>query len=216
MTDHSPLERRYRRWLALYPKSFRAEREDEMVAVLIQGADPDQTRPRAREAANLATHGLRRRAGGRRFPSNWQRAHAALEQTDVGTVPTTPGWFVLNAREQEDFLVLSGEAVLIVEGQERSLRQWDFVHCPPESRHAFVGAGTGPCVLLCPALASFSSTGRGATTAQIPSLSATTLPRPQTRRTPSLLTRGSLRVSTRATRAGSCLSSPDFSLSRAT
>jgi len=64
MTDHSPLERRYRRWLALYPKSFRAEREDEMLSVLIQGADPDQTRPRAREAANLATHGLRRRARG--------------------------------------------------------------------------------------------------------------------------------------------------------
>jgi hypothetical protein len=76
MTDHSPLERRYRRWLTLYPKSFRAEREDEMVAVLIQGADPDQTRPRAREAANLATHGLRRRARGGRFPSNWERAHA--------------------------------------------------------------------------------------------------------------------------------------------
>jgi hypothetical protein len=76
MTDHSSLERRYRRWLALYPKSFRAEREDEMVAVLIQGADPDQTRPRAREAANLVTHGLRRRARGGRFPSNWERAHA--------------------------------------------------------------------------------------------------------------------------------------------
>ena len=76
MTDHSPLERRYRRWLALYPKSFRAEREDEMVAVLIQSADPDQRRPRAREAANLATHGLRQRARGGRFPSNWERAHA--------------------------------------------------------------------------------------------------------------------------------------------
>jgi mannose-6-phosphate isomerase-like protein (cupin superfamily) len=33
--------------------------------------------------------------------------------------------------DQEDFLVLSGEALLIVEGHERSLRQWDFVHCPP-------------------------------------------------------------------------------------
>jgi hypothetical protein len=76
MTDHSPLERRYRRWLALYPKSFRAEREDEMVAVLIQGADPDQTRPRAREAANLAAHGLRRRGRDGRFPSDWERAHA--------------------------------------------------------------------------------------------------------------------------------------------
>ena len=76
MTDHSPLERRYRRWLALYPKSFRAEREDEMLAVLMQGAAPDQTRPRVREAANLATHGLRRRASRGRFPSNWERAHA--------------------------------------------------------------------------------------------------------------------------------------------
>lgn len=47
-----------------------------MVAVLMQGADPDQSRPRAREAANLATHGLRRRAYGERFPSNWEHAHA--------------------------------------------------------------------------------------------------------------------------------------------
>jgi hypothetical protein len=76
MTDHSPLERRYRRWLALYPKSFRADREDEMVAVLIQSADPDQTHPRAREAANLAAHGLRRRARGGHLPGNWERAHA--------------------------------------------------------------------------------------------------------------------------------------------
>jgi hypothetical protein len=76
MTDHSPLERRYRRWLALYPKSFRADREDEMVAVLIQGAAPDQTRPRAREAANLAGHALRRRASDGRLPGDWERAHA--------------------------------------------------------------------------------------------------------------------------------------------
>jgi hypothetical protein len=76
MTDHSPLERRYRRWLSLYPRSFRADREDEMLAVLMQGADPDQTRPRVREAADLVTHGLRRRAGTGRFPSNWERSHA--------------------------------------------------------------------------------------------------------------------------------------------
>jgi len=50
--------------------------------------------------------------------------------------------------DQEDFLVLSGEALLIVEGQERPLRQWDFVHCPPETRHMIVGAGGGPCVVL--------------------------------------------------------------------
>jgi uncharacterized cupin superfamily protein len=50
--------------------------------------------------------------------------------------------------EQEDFLVLSGEALLIVEGQERPLRQWDFVHCPPKTNHVIVGAGDGPCVML--------------------------------------------------------------------
>ena len=50
--------------------------------------------------------------------------------------------------ETEAFLLLSGEAVLIVEGQERPLRQWDFVHCPPKTGHVIVGAGDGPCVLL--------------------------------------------------------------------
>ena len=49
---------------------------------------------------------------------------------------------------QEDFLVLSGECMLIVEGQERHLKAWDFVHCPPMTRHVFVGAGDGPCLLL--------------------------------------------------------------------
>src|SRR5207245_10167562 len=46
--------------------------------------------------------------------------------------------------DQEDFLVVSGEAVLIIEGEERQLRAWDFVHCPPNTKHVIVGAGTGP------------------------------------------------------------------------
>ena len=50
--------------------------------------------------------------------------------------------------DQEDFLVLSGEALLLVEGQERPLRQWDFVHCPPRTNHMIVGAGDGPCTVL--------------------------------------------------------------------
>jgi uncharacterized cupin superfamily protein len=49
---------------------------------------------------------------------------------------------------QEDFLVLAGEALLIVEGEERPLRQWDFVHCPAETKHIVVGAGDAPCVVL--------------------------------------------------------------------
>ena len=49
---------------------------------------------------------------------------------------------------QEDFLVLAGEALLIVEGAERPLRQWDFVHCPPQTKHIILGAGDGPCVVV--------------------------------------------------------------------
>jgi uncharacterized cupin superfamily protein len=50
--------------------------------------------------------------------------------------------------DQEDFLVLSGKALLLIEGEERSLRPWDFVHCPPGTNHTIVGAGDGPCVVL--------------------------------------------------------------------
>ena len=50
--------------------------------------------------------------------------------------------------DQEDFLVISGEALLIVEGAERPLRAWDFVHCPPETKHVIVGAGDGPCLVV--------------------------------------------------------------------
>jgi uncharacterized cupin superfamily protein len=51
-------------------------------------------------------------------------------------------------KDAEGFLVLSGEALLLIEGEERPLRQWDFVHCPPGARHMIVGAGDGPCVVL--------------------------------------------------------------------
>ncbi len=50
--------------------------------------------------------------------------------------------------DQEDFLVLAGEALLIVEGDERPLRTWDFVHCPTGTQHTIVGAGNGPCLVV--------------------------------------------------------------------
>lgn len=49
---------------------------------------------------------------------------------------------------QEDFLVLHGECLVILEGEERRLRQWDFVHCPAGTEHVFVGAGDGRCAVL--------------------------------------------------------------------
>ena len=51
-------------------------------------------------------------------------------------------------RGQEDFLVVSGECLLVVEGEERQLKAWDFVHCPPWTKHIFVGTGDGPCVIV--------------------------------------------------------------------
>jgi uncharacterized cupin superfamily protein len=50
--------------------------------------------------------------------------------------------------DQEDFLVLAGEALLIIENRERPLRRWDFVHCPPGANHIIIGAGSSPCVIL--------------------------------------------------------------------
>jgi uncharacterized cupin superfamily protein len=49
---------------------------------------------------------------------------------------------------QEGFLVLAGECTLLVEEQERTLRRWDFFHCPADTRHVFVGAGDEPCAIL--------------------------------------------------------------------
>jgi uncharacterized cupin superfamily protein len=58
------------------------------------------------------------------------------------------GLYHAEPRAQEDFLVLAGECLLLVEEQERPLRAWDFVHLPSMVPHVLVGAGTGPCVLL--------------------------------------------------------------------
>ena len=49
---------------------------------------------------------------------------------------------------QEDFLVLSGACIAIVDGREHALRQWDFLHCPAGTEHIFVGAGDRPCAVL--------------------------------------------------------------------
>ena len=62
--------------------------------------------------------------------------------------PGQPNGMYHREDDQEDFLVLSGECVLLVEGEERPLRAWDFVHCPAGTEHVFVGAGDGPCAVL--------------------------------------------------------------------
>jgi uncharacterized cupin superfamily protein len=63
-------------------------------------------------------------------------------------MPGEPNCLYHSESLQEAFLVLSGECKLLVEGEERPLRRWDFVHCPAGTEHVFVGAGDGPCAIL--------------------------------------------------------------------
>jgi uncharacterized cupin superfamily protein len=62
--------------------------------------------------------------------------------------PGQPACMYHAEAEQEDFLVLAGECLLLIEGRERTLKAWDFVHCPAWTEHVFVGAGDGPCAIL--------------------------------------------------------------------
>ena len=97
---------------------------------------------------------IRRPGRGHSLPfTGWTRdeVETLFPQLGVGLVVLQPGepigmyhW----EAGQEDFLVLSGEALLLIEGEERPLRPWDFVHCPPGTGHMIVGAGDGPCAVL--------------------------------------------------------------------
>jgi uncharacterized cupin superfamily protein len=62
--------------------------------------------------------------------------------------PGQPNCYYHAEEGQEDFLVLRGECLLLIEGEERRLGAWDFVHCPPWTEHVFVGSGDGPCAIL--------------------------------------------------------------------
>ena len=62
--------------------------------------------------------------------------------------PGKPSGMYHAESDQEDFLVLAGTCLLIVEEEERQLSAWDFVHCPPGTRHTFVGTGDGQCVIF--------------------------------------------------------------------
>ena len=80
----------------------------------------------------------------------WFEGEPGFSQLGIHLVALGPGepmsmyhW----EADQEDFLVLSGEALLIIEGEERPLGPWDFVHCPAGASHTIVGAGGG-CLCL--------------------------------------------------------------------
>lgn len=76
------------------------------------------------------------------------RAAAAARAKAGKSKPGEQNCLYHSESQQEAFLVLSGECRLLVEGEERLLRPWDFFHCAAGTEHVFVGAGEGPCVIL--------------------------------------------------------------------
>ena len=84
----------------------------------------------------------------RRDPELEGRTFEQLGLAIAVFAPGQPSGLYHAESNQEGFLVLAGECLAIVEGQERLLRQWDFLHCPPGTEHAFVGRGDRPCVLF--------------------------------------------------------------------
>jgi uncharacterized cupin superfamily protein len=84
----------------------------------------------------------------RRRPDLDVQRFADLGITLAVVAPGQPSGMYHAESDQEDFLVLAGECLLLVEGEERPLRAWDFVHCPPGTAHAFIGTGDGPCVIF--------------------------------------------------------------------
>ena len=87
--------------------------------------------------------------GGATYPLESRNAPFA----DVGVRvcvlwPGDPNAVYHSESVQEGFLVLSGKCTLVVEEVERPLRQWDYFHCPADTRHVLVGAGDGPCAIL--------------------------------------------------------------------
>ena len=87
--------------------------------------------------------------GGAEYPIESRHARFADFGVNVRVLwPGQSNGLYHSENVQEGFLVLSGECTLLVEEEERPLRQWDYVHCPADTRHIFVGAGDGPCAIL--------------------------------------------------------------------
>jgi uncharacterized cupin superfamily protein len=84
------------------------------------------------------------------FENEYGDAPVEFPELGINLTVLEPGQTSLYHAEvnQEAFLVLSGECTLVVEGEERRLRPWDFFHASPWTEHAFVGAGDGACVIL--------------------------------------------------------------------
>jgi uncharacterized cupin superfamily protein len=99
---------------------------------------------------NLAEADWLTSEGGKKLPSG---SECVFEGEQLGVrihvlPPGEPNGCYHSETQQEDFLVLAGECIVIVEGEERPLKQWDFFHSPAGTEHTFVGAGESPCAIF--------------------------------------------------------------------
>jgi uncharacterized cupin superfamily protein len=87
--------------------------------------------------------------GGSSYPIESQEHPFANFGVHVRILPPgQPNALYHSEGAQEGFLVLSGACTLIIEDEQRELGQWDYAHCPADTRHVFIGAGTEPCAML--------------------------------------------------------------------
>jgi uncharacterized cupin superfamily protein len=66
----------------------------------------------------------------------------------IAVIPPGRASMYHSEANQENFLVLDGTCLALIEGEERPLKAWDFVHCPPHTEHGFVATGDKPCVIF--------------------------------------------------------------------
>lgn len=103
-----------------------------------------------------AREGRWRRRDGRGFVlpfTGWEDEECETLFTQLGVNlcvlgPGEPIGIYHREKDAEGFLVLAGEPLLLIEGKERRLRPWDYVHMPPGTEHMALGAGDTPCVVL--------------------------------------------------------------------
>lgn len=103
-----------------------------------------------RDAMWLTSEGGEKTPTGSECPFESRHAYSTRLGVRIHTLPPgqSNGLYHSEAMD-EAFLVLAGECRLLVEGEERILRAWDFFRCPAGTEHIFVGAGDGPCAILC-------------------------------------------------------------------
>ena len=101
------------------------------------------------DAMWLTTEGGEKRLTGSECSFETRMAQFAQLGVRIHVLPPgEPNGLYHAENQQEDFLVLAGECTLLVEGEERRLRAWDFFHAPAGTEHIFVGAGEEPCAIL--------------------------------------------------------------------